>query len=62
MTQPYLNKGLPQPIASPDGLDRPFWEGLTQEKILLQRCRSCGKWQWGQEWLCHHCLSEECIF
>ena len=62
MTQPYLNKGLPQPIASPDGLDRPFWEGLTQEKILLQRCRSCGKWQWGPEWLCHHCLSEDVFF
>ena len=37
MTQPYLNKGLPQPIASPDGLDRPFWEGLTQENQPLKK-------------------------
>jgi len=62
VTQPYLNKGLPQPIASPDGLDQPFWEGLKQEKILLQRCRSCGTWQWGPEWLCHSCLSEDLLF
>ena len=43
-------------------MDRPVWEGLTQDKILLQRCRSCGKWQWGPEWLCHHCLSEDVFF
>ncbi len=62
MTQGYLNKGLPQPIPAPDGLDEPFWQGLRQEKLLLQRCRSCGTWQWGPEWICHECLSEDLAF
>lgn len=51
----YLLPGLPRP--SPTPLDAPYWEGLRQEKILLQCCESCQKWQWGPEWICHHCLS-----
>jgi uncharacterized OB-fold protein len=23
----------------------------------VQRCRVCGTWQWGPEWVCHACLS-----
>ncbi len=54
----YLASGLPQPVPAPDGLDAPFWQGLREEKILLQRCSDCGEWQWGPEWICHHCNSE----
>ena len=55
--EPYLRPGLPVPVPSPDGLDRPFWEGLRDERLLLQRCRSCRRWQWGPEWVCHRCHS-----
>ena len=58
----YLNSGLPIPVPSADGLDRPYWEGLTREELLVQRCKRCSKWQWGPEWLCHHCLSFEVSF
>ena len=51
----YLNPGLPQPVAAPDGLDAPFWLGLRDEQLLLQRCDACQHWQWGPEWLCHRC-------
>ena len=57
MSAPYLKPGLAGPVASPDGLDAPFWNGLNEEKLLLQRCGGCGKWQWGPEWICHRCLS-----
>ncbi|HTO58493.1 MAG TPA: OB-fold domain-containing protein [Pseudomonadales bacterium] len=57
MNAPYLKPGLAGPVASPDGLDAPFWNGLREEKLLLQRCGGCGKWQWGAEWICHRCLS-----
>ncbi len=50
---PYLLPGLAKPAPSPDGLDAPFWEGLQQERLLLQRCASCHGWQWGPEWVCH---------
>ena len=57
MNTPYLRPGLAQPAPALDGLDAPYWEGLAQERLLLQRCRSCGAWQWGPEWICHRCLS-----
>ncbi len=57
MTAPYLNPGLPAPAPALDGLDAPFWAGLREEQLLLQRCNSCQRWQWGPEWICHRCLS-----
>jgi uncharacterized OB-fold protein len=45
-----------------DGLDAPFWNGLQQERLLLQRCRACRHWQWGPEWICHRCHSFEIDF
>ena len=53
----YLLPGLPQPV--PTELDAPYWNGLSDEKILLQRCTACDKWQWGPEWICHHCHSDD---
>ena len=53
----YLPAGMPAPVPSPDGLDRPFWEGTRKGLLLVQRCGNCGTWQWGPEWLCHACRS-----
>ena len=53
----YLNSGLPKPIASPDGLDAPYWQGLQENKLMIQRCSACQRWQWGPEWICHGCHS-----
>lgn len=51
----YLPPGLPIPIAEPDGLSAPFWTGLLAGRLMVQRCPACGTWQFGPEWLCHHC-------
>lgn len=51
----YLPAGLPIPVAEPDGLSAPYWEGLGRNRLLVQRCGRCGTWQFGPEWLCHHC-------
>ena len=53
----YLHAGLPMPKASADGLDSPFWDGLRDERLLLQRCNNCERWQWGPEFVCHRCHS-----
>lgn len=58
----YLNPGLPRPAPSPDCLDAPFWEGLTKEKLLLQKCTDCHRFQWGPEWICHRCHSDRLAF
>lgn len=52
-----LPAGLPAPVPMNDGLDRPYWEGTRAHALKVQRCRACGTWQWGPEWLCHQCHS-----
>jgi uncharacterized OB-fold protein len=52
-----LPPGLPAPIPEPDGLSEPYWSGLTKNLLRIQNCASCGKFQWGPEWICHHCHS-----
>jgi uncharacterized OB-fold protein len=51
----YLPAGLPIPTAESDGLSAPYWEGLRQNRLLVQRCSHCNTWQFGPEWICHHC-------
>lgn len=51
----YLPTGLPIPVAEPDRLSAPYWEGLRQGRLLVQRCSHCQTWQFGPEWLCHSC-------
>ncbi len=52
-----LPAGLPVPQPERDGLSAPYWEGLRAGELRLQRCRNCGAWQWGPEWLCYSCHS-----
>ncbi len=56
-TEYYLPEGLPAPVAEADGLSAPYWEGLRQEELRVQRCSKCRTWQWGPEWICHKCHS-----
>lgn len=53
----YLPQGLPAPAPENDGLDLPYWEGTRRGVLMVQRCKSCGTWQWGPEWICHKCHS-----
>jgi uncharacterized protein len=59
MERSYLAPGLPIPVAEPDGLSKPYWEGLKANRLLVQRCTACRGWQWGPEWICHRCRSFE---
>jgi uncharacterized OB-fold protein len=52
----YLPGGLPLPVAG-DPLSAPYWEATRQGKLRIQKCRGCGAWQWGPEWICHRCHS-----
>ena len=51
----YLPPGLPAPGADADGLSAPYWQGLREGRLLVQRCAHCGTWQFGPEWICHKC-------
>jgi uncharacterized OB-fold protein len=57
MSDFYLPEGLPAPSAAPDGLSQPYWDGVKENRLRIQKCRGCGAWQWGPEWICHKCHS-----
>lgn len=48
-----LPDGLPRPV--PEPLTAPYWQGLREERLFVQRCDACHSWQWGPEWICHKC-------
>jgi uncharacterized OB-fold protein len=47
------------PAPAPDGLDAPYWRAARRHELVCQRCRACGAFQWGPEWICHRCRSFE---
>jgi uncharacterized OB-fold protein len=51
----YLRPGLPAPEPEPDGVSQPYWSGLREGVLRVQRCSNCGQWQFGPEWVCHGC-------
>ena len=51
-----LPPGLPAP-STEEPLSAPFWKAAREGRLLVQKCRGCGKHQWGPEWICHRCHS-----
>jgi uncharacterized OB-fold protein len=56
MPSSYLPPGLPIPVPEPDGVSAPYWNGLREGVLRVQRCAHCQAWQFGPEWICHACL------
>jgi uncharacterized OB-fold protein len=53
----YLGENALPPAPDADGLQAPYWNGLTREELLIQRCNNCKTWIFAPEWICHHCHS-----
>lgn len=39
------------------GAEGPYWEGLAEGRLVLQRCAGCGTWHWPAVWRCGDCGS-----
>lgn len=48
-----MENSRPLPIPSPEG--EPFWEGLRQDKFLLQHCCDCERINWFPRAYCLQC-------
>ncbi len=57
----YLPEGLPAPNTA-DLLTAPYWEATRAGRLRIQKCRGCGAWQWGPEWICHRCHSFDLVW
>ncbi len=47
-----------RPIAEADAVSGPFFEGLAEGRLMIQRCRACGTGQLARDF-CLRCRSED---
>lgn len=49
----------PAPITPvPTPTSQPFWDGLADGRVLIQRCLQCDTWVYYPRARCSHCLSD----
>jgi uncharacterized OB-fold protein len=53
-----VSGAVPKPRPVPTPVSQPFWSGLRDERVLLQRCDECGTWVYYPRSRCPHCLSD----
>ncbi|MBQ0794891.1 zinc ribbon domain-containing protein [Zhongshania sp.] len=41
------------------GADQPYWDALSEGRVVMQRCEGCQKWNWPAVWRCGNCGSWE---
>jgi uncharacterized OB-fold protein len=56
---PEAVKKRPRPVPVPTNVTRPFWDAASQGKLVLQRCRRCGTWQYWPRPVCMRCISRD---
>lgn len=48
---------MAQMVTGQLGAEEPYWDGLIAGKLVLPRCKGCGKWHWPAVWRCGECGS-----
>lgn len=48
-----------RPVPEPDGETQPFWDGVRDGRLRIQRCRACGKFVFYPRSVCPHCMAAE---
>jgi uncharacterized OB-fold protein len=53
---------LHPPLPVPDDLTQPYWDGVQQRKLLVQRCGHCGRYQFPPDAQCNGCGNKVLAF
>ena len=51
-----MTDSTPRPYPEPDGESRPFWEGVAEGRLRIQRCGACGRHVFYPRSVCPHCM------
>ncbi len=54
-----MSEAYAKPLPHPDRDGRPFWEGLREGELRVQRCVGCAAHRWPPREVCHRCRSLE---
>jgi uncharacterized OB-fold protein len=47
-----------RPVPEPTPVSAPFWEAASRGRLVVQRCRECGTYEWTPQVACSRCLTE----
>lgn len=47
-----------RPLPDPDLLTEAFWAAARENRLLVQRCNGCGKYEWTPQFACSACLAD----
>jgi uncharacterized OB-fold protein len=50
-----VSEGVAKPLPHPDRDSEPFWRGLREGALRVQRCRGCGALRWPPRAICNRC-------
>jgi uncharacterized OB-fold protein len=53
------DEDMAKPMPKPTPWSRPFWESAKKHKLVLRKCKSCGKVEHPPYLYCTGCMSEE---
>lgn len=53
-----MSTEFPKPLPVPTPVSEPYWQGLNDGRIRLQRCDDCAGWVFYPRNRCPHCLSD----
>jgi hypothetical protein len=53
--------GLVRPIPIPNELSQPFWDAAKEQKLVLQKCSACGKWNYPPRQNCNSCSARDTL-
>ena len=48
-----------RPYPVPDAVTQPFWDGVAEGRLRIQRCRSCSRFVFYPRAVCPHCTTGE---
>jgi len=50
---------MQKPLPVPTPTSQPFWDGLREHRVRIQRCRACDSWVFYPRSHCSSCLSRD---
>jgi hypothetical protein len=53
-----MDTRLEKPLPRPTPVTQPFWAGLAEGRVRVQRCLDCDGWVFYPRSHCNHCLSD----
>lgn len=55
-----MSDAVAKPLPIPDRDSEPFWRGLREGALRVQRCRGCGALRWPPRAVCNRCHGFAC--